>query len=517
MNNREAINTLLYREIKSGSEYNALMPFSDCSSVNLASGDTKVAIDNMALWSHKYTHHTKALTDRFFTGLSLSKLCKELHSFLFHHLQYKIDDYTQKLKSPACSWSSRQKGLDCKSYSIFASTVLLNRGIIHYLRRVIINEGEGFSHVYVIVPKNQQTADLKSGYYVIDGTINTLEEQRIFKSDDVKMIPRKQGQLGFVQNGLSQGFSKLIMAGVDSFIEHLNSCIDSRFDKGVVSLRIRRDLQTVLQNKIALLDEAIEISNDTRIENLFNELLKEVDLGIEHLRSETAHSTYDDCALEVLMQSLTFAEQLKQYIDTYLNNFIKTQQRFKVSVTTKNAMTSERTYYFVVGQASNPILAEYRQITIKKEANKYGVDAVVPYGVSVDHWLLKNKNHFAKIYNTTIAKEYEKEVLPVVQHIKELRKKVHLDGETLYYYEKPFHRDLLSIFFKHDTNYASLIKEEQKNLAIANKKSLEEYEKKLTETLEEDKKAKKRKLLKKQIGYGVVALTALYLIFKKNK
>ncbi len=514
---REAINTLLYRNIKKGTEFNTLMPFSDCSSVKLAKGDTKVTIDNMSMWAYKYQHHTKTLTENIFKDLSLEKLCSELHQFLFHHFQYKIDESTQKLRSPACSWSSRQQGIDCKSYTIFASAVLLNRGVIHYLRRVEVNQGEGYSHVYAIVPKDQKTGNINEGYYVIDGTINTTEEQAIFKADDVKMTPISSAQLGFVKSGLAKGFSSLISAGVQSFIEHLNSCSDARYDKGIVALRIQRDLKEVLQNKIELLDEAIEMSNDARIENLFNELLKEVDLGFAHLSSETAGNTYDDCAFEVLTQALAFAEKLKQYIDSYLDNFIKTQLRFAVTVKEHNGMTSERTYYFVVGQADNPVYGEYRQITIEKPKHWYGVNPVVPFGENPEHWLIENKRHFAKTYNTTVARNYENEVRPDLVHIKKLRNSVHLGGENLYFYEKPHHRNLYKIFLKYDQNYAELSRKQNRDLQAANLKTIKQYEIELEETIAEDKKARQRKKLKKQIGYGVAAFAVLYLILNTSE
>ncbi|WP_299840443.1 hypothetical protein, partial [uncultured Tenacibaculum sp.] len=159
----EAINALLHRKIKSGVEYDHLMPKSDCSSVFIANGDTKVAIDNMAIWAYKYKEHTKLLAQEVFKKYSLNNLCKELHIFLYDHFQYKLDGHKQKLRSPACSWSTRSKGIDCKSYSIFASTVLSNLGYSHYLRRVIQNKGEGYSHVYVIVPVDQKTNDLSKG------------------------------------------------------------------------------------------------------------------------------------------------------------------------------------------------------------------------------------------------------------------------------------------------------------------------------------------------------------------
>ena len=185
----QQINQGLYRRLQAGSLYAPYMPASDCSSKLLGRGDTSFAITNMAATARKYQHHTKLLTLRFFSSYkSLYSLCSALHQFLFWHFQYAIDGDAQMLRSPACSWASRHSGIDCKSYSIFGSTVLLNLGIKHYMRRIVQpSHPDGYTHVYLVIPKNQKTASLNSGYYVIDGTINTEKELPYLKHDDILM------------------------------------------------------------------------------------------------------------------------------------------------------------------------------------------------------------------------------------------------------------------------------------------------------------------------------------------
>ncbi|MFK8294826.1 hypothetical protein ACI760_01370 [Capnocytophaga canimorsus] len=187
MSNAESINKSLYRPLLSGIRYDAYMPFSDCSSVKLGEGDTSFSIAKMKEWALKYRHHTERLTKRFFSSLKLNDLCKEVHSFLFNHIQYKLDGTTQMLRSPACAWLTRNEGIDCKSYSIFASTILQNAGISHYMRR-IKQQGvypDAFTHVYIVVPKNQKTNHLSEGYYTIDGTIRQFGELPFLEKDDV--------------------------------------------------------------------------------------------------------------------------------------------------------------------------------------------------------------------------------------------------------------------------------------------------------------------------------------------
>mgnify|MGYP000917871671 FL=1 len=188
----DEINRGLHRQVRTGALYGAFMPPSDCSSTKLGNGDTSFAIQNMAKTARKYQHHTRDLTLKFFSGMPLEKLCNDIHQFLYWHFQYSIDGANQLLRSPACSWLSRFDGIDCKSYSIFASTILLNAGIKHYMRRIKQEMNpDGFTHVYVVVPKNQKTANLAQGYYVIDGTINTTKELPYIEKDDVLVNENK--------------------------------------------------------------------------------------------------------------------------------------------------------------------------------------------------------------------------------------------------------------------------------------------------------------------------------------
>lgn len=109
---------------------------------------------------------------------NLKETCKNIHWFLYNHFQYLQDDEEQLLRSPACAWKTRYEGIDCKSYSIIASCLLLNLDIKHYIRKIKqpAFAPENYTHVYVIVPIDQTNGTLKKGYYTIDGTLPTTEE-----------------------------------------------------------------------------------------------------------------------------------------------------------------------------------------------------------------------------------------------------------------------------------------------------------------------------------------------------
>ena len=492
--NSKTINTILYRPLKKGKKYDDLIPFSDCSSTKIASGNTKVAIDSMAMWSKRYKHHTALLSKKEFANLSLDKLCKKLHGFLYEHLQYKIDEYDQLLRSPACAWATRAEGLDCKSYSIFASCVLQNCGVSHYLRRVVTNEGEGFSHVYVIVPKNQHTYDLEKGYYTIDGTLKTFKEQHIYKSDDVFITAKASGLSGGVGSSITEGVGKLVSYAVDEFIAEMNSCSGSVYDASVVELKIRRDLRDKLQVKIDDLGDAILYRNRARIQHLFNEIFKEVDLGIAHLRNETGYSSFEHCDAETLANALAFAEKLKTFIDNFYKKFKKVNTRYTIEEFT----------------------ADYRFIVLRQEENTKEVAPIFPFEANIHTWLQGNLTRLAGLYTDGREKAYEKEITPIINKIIDLREKATLGGEMLYYFEQPLQRELYRIWLAYDTDYVLMLKEKAQGKLTANELALRDYETRFAQTIAEDINAKKRKTLKMQLGIGGLVPALLYVYLKKR-
>lgn len=197
---RDQISNSLQRNIAAGYRYDGYYAHSNCSQNQLGKGTTAHGMKTIAAWAKKHKHESTAIATSEFTGYSLAETTKRIHAFLFHHFQYEIDRETQRLKAPNCMWSSRQEGNDCKSFTLNASTILLNLGIKHYLRRT---KQAGyypslFTHVYVVVPKDQKQGKLKNGYYTIDGTINSMVELSYLKKDDTYM---EEANLNYV--GLS--------------------------------------------------------------------------------------------------------------------------------------------------------------------------------------------------------------------------------------------------------------------------------------------------------------------------
>lgn len=200
------MDSALWRQLRPGTELENLLPKSDCSSTFVGNGLTDFSIDAMEDVIHTFEWQTEKLAAKL-QKHSLQATALNIHWFLFNHIQYHADGEDQRLRSPACSWSSRRIGIDCKSYSIFASCLLLNMGVTHYIRK-IKQPGfmpSEFTHVYVVVPKDQQTGNLDKGYYTIDGTLEGTDEPIKTEKSDLKMDGMNHYMLNGAHNGTLQG------------------------------------------------------------------------------------------------------------------------------------------------------------------------------------------------------------------------------------------------------------------------------------------------------------------------
>ncbi len=176
-----SINSALQRNIKSGNSYNKYFEKVECKPTYIGKGSTKFGLEQMREIALKYQYQTKQLA-KVLNKSTLQETIESVYNFVYDHFQYEIDGYKQQLRSPSCSWQQRKTGIDCKSYSILVSTILLNLNIEHYFRRIkqpMLNPTE-WSHVYVIIPEGKQ-------YYIIDGTIHDNVEVPYLKKDDLLM------------------------------------------------------------------------------------------------------------------------------------------------------------------------------------------------------------------------------------------------------------------------------------------------------------------------------------------
>lgn len=190
MANKDEISTLLKRNLKEGKEYDKLIPRVKCERTTLGKGDTFNTVDWMKDWIEKYSHQTVKIS-AIFTGRSLEETVNNIYKFLYDHVQYTADGELQQLRSPACTWAQRKEGVDCKSYSVFASSILSNLGIKHAIRQVRQPYffPEEFTHVYVVVLKDQNAKEFKKNAptFVLDATKHENVESNFIENVDLPM------------------------------------------------------------------------------------------------------------------------------------------------------------------------------------------------------------------------------------------------------------------------------------------------------------------------------------------
>lgn len=162
------------RAIRSGAEYEELLPAPDWHEMIVKRGaDVSQTVHEMKKLIIKSAWQTKALSKRL-QGNNIYNSCGKIWNFLFNHFKYKEDDAgEEQLRTPALSWNLRTKrGIDCDDFSIFASTILYNLGIPHYLRIARYGDKNYFQHVYVVVPQTGKR------YITIDGVLDQYDSEK---------------------------------------------------------------------------------------------------------------------------------------------------------------------------------------------------------------------------------------------------------------------------------------------------------------------------------------------------
>lgn len=209
MSHNIQISEALRRSIQNGSSFSRFIKETNCNVKSYGNGNnsTTDGVNFMANMIEKSSHQVKELAQKL-NKFNLEKTVKSVHSFLVSYIQYEADAQMQRLRSPGCSWSVRQKGIDCKSFTIFACSLLREMGYKSIIRQVKQPSfyANQFTHVYLIVPKNQKitNANQLTDYYNLDGT--TLDNREVVfstKKDKFMNGLRYQGMMGASLNSPS--------------------------------------------------------------------------------------------------------------------------------------------------------------------------------------------------------------------------------------------------------------------------------------------------------------------------
>ena len=198
-----SLNNALYREVRS--DYPSdIFPKAACKRTNLGDGDTFFSVEQIVIAIDTYYTQCQKIA-KLLKGNTLQATCRNIHQFLYHHFQYKADSEVQQLRSPACSWAQRFIGIDCKSYTILAGSIIKALGYNSYVRQIkqpYSTYPDQYTHVYLVVPTSQKDNDLRKGYYVIDGTVPTTKEALYSEKADEIVTAMKHIGLNGAQNAL---------------------------------------------------------------------------------------------------------------------------------------------------------------------------------------------------------------------------------------------------------------------------------------------------------------------------
>jgi len=219
--NKVEISAGLKRNLKIGKEYNKLIPSVKCERTNFGEGDTFKTVNWMKDWIEKYSYQTEKLSP-ILKGRSLQETVNNIYQFLYDHVQYTADGPLQQLRSPACTWAQRKEGVDCKSYSVFASSILSNLGIKHFIRQIrqAYFYPEEFTHVYIVVPVDQTVSKYQKNTptYVLDATKHQNTESNYLEKADVHMVNLKNIGLNAPQQN---GSTQMIAENFNAFSQFL--------------------------------------------------------------------------------------------------------------------------------------------------------------------------------------------------------------------------------------------------------------------------------------------------------
>jgi hypothetical protein len=185
---KEQINQALRRPIQDGKQYDSLVAKPPKDRIKLETANTFYSVAMIKKFVETFYKQVSRLAP-VLQGKSLEETTKNIHSFLWNHVQYQIDYVTQHIRSPANIWANRQSGVECKNFSLFTSAILTNLGIKHYIRQIknLNFKPKQYTHVYILLPKNQVTGDMKDGHFVIDATSRYNRESSIKEKNDVFM------------------------------------------------------------------------------------------------------------------------------------------------------------------------------------------------------------------------------------------------------------------------------------------------------------------------------------------
>lgn len=144
-------------------------------------GKTQDIVETILEWDKLYWSDTERFAP-YLKGQNLEKTAENIHSFIRDHFRYLEDKDGQYVKAPGQMWVDKVG--DCKSFSLFAGSILHSLGIPYAYRFTTYPHSDGrIVHVYVIVNDQGRTI-------VLDSTLKEFDYEVPFvKAFDYEQYP----------------------------------------------------------------------------------------------------------------------------------------------------------------------------------------------------------------------------------------------------------------------------------------------------------------------------------------
>lgn len=320
---------MLYRPLQDGKQFEKLIPKPPGNKTASGKGDTNYSIKEMEAMVNEFHPQMKEVANLLATS-SLQSTLEAVKDFCYNTFQYKADGDDQLLRSPSYAfWIDRKTGIDCKSYSIIASCILTNLGINHYIRK-IKQPGYApseYTHVYVVVPMDQETNNLKNGYYCIDGTLYEDDEPAHIETSDILML--NHYRLNAPAQGLNAGYSLSNLTSLNNFITQLGCIGGSAYTEAKMKTYLA-GMEKYFNGLITKINQAVIDKNDVAFAEAVNEYFGVSKLGVIGSKKKLSEG-WNICSsnvIKVIIKAFSFySDYSGQALTAWLeDNFVKDAQ-----------------------------------------------------------------------------------------------------------------------------------------------------------------------------------------------
>lgn len=182
----------------------------------MGSGNSQFAVDQIIKMARENYKEASQLAQKLKRD-TLKNTLAAIHSFVWNNFNNINEGREHTLQTlSAAYYGFREKGINCEDATIITLQILSNLGIKAYVRKIWQPASpENPTHVYVVVPLNQENPSAKSRqlYYVIDGTLPTPNQEAAFvKFKDVMAEPKIKyyGMNGACCSGRKHGMNEPI-------------------------------------------------------------------------------------------------------------------------------------------------------------------------------------------------------------------------------------------------------------------------------------------------------------------